>query len=423
MVIKWNFDQPKSEQSVEVGDVMRIKGWVVGKDATPLQLIIKQGKQTAAYALNRPRPDVVKKILQQEPDGNPLLECGFVYDILITGDPVAIGFKIHERNHWLGLLHFEKTRKVLIGRRENLFLDNDTNHCIEQFQGTHLIPRSAITAWGDYIQSLEKLEHEKGLRTVLLVAPGKEFVHSDDFPYVRGTRTPVDEVTELFGGTRRFVYPIAALSKEKDVTYSTGDTHWTDYGAMVGAQAVCEHFGDAFPSDLPPFRLTMRAGDLAKKLVEPVKSPYFLADFSSTDVSLTFINGIHNHGRVHRYENPSSPSSSRMLLFGDSFSVNLAPWLGLCYREVLYIHTAGSIDTEIVDKFKPDILIAQTNTRFLVRAPIVGLHVPTLIMQKIAKMTADEFGKMKKGLATRPESEWKVWALALTEVAEPDAAK
>lgn len=423
MVIKWNLDQPKSEQSVEMGDVMRIKGWVVGKGAAPLQLIIKQGKQTAAVALNRPRPDVVKKILQQEPEGNPFLQCGFVHDIVITGDPVAIGFRLNERDHWLGLLHFEKTSKVLIGRRENLFLDNDTNHCIEQFQGTYPIPRSAIPAWVDYIQSLEKLEHEKGMRAVLLVAPGKEFVHADDFPYVRGARTPVDEVTELFGGTRRLVYPIAALAREKDVTYSTGDTHWTDYGAMVAAQAVCERFGDAVPPDAPPFRLTMRAGDLAKKLAEPVKSPHFLADFSATDVSLTFNNGIHNHGRVHRYENPSSPSTSRVLLFGDSFSVNLTPWLGLCYREVLYIHTAGSIDTDIVEKFRPDILIAQTNTRFLVRAPVVGLHVPTLIRQKLAKMTADEFSRMKKGLVARPESEWKAWALALTEAAELDAAK
>jgi alginate O-acetyltransferase complex protein AlgJ len=373
--------------------------------------------------LNRPRPDVVKKILQQEPEGNPLLQCGFVYDIVITGDPVAVGFKLNERNYWLGLLHFEKNSKVLIGRRENLFLDNDTNHCIEQFQGTYPIPLSAISAWVDYIQLLEKLEHEMGLRTVFLVAPGKEFVHSDDFPYVRGIRTPVDEVMELFGGIRRFIYPIAALAKEKDVTYSTGDTHWTDYGAMVAAQAVCENFGDAFPLNAPPFRLTMRAGDLAKKLAEPVKSPYFIADFSPTDVSLTFSNGIHNHGRVHRYENPSSPSSSRVLLFGDSFSVNLAPWLCLCYREVMYIHTAGSIDTEIVEKFKPDILIAQTNTRFLVRAPIVGLHVPRLIIQKLEKMTVDEFNKMKKGLAARPESEWKVWALALAEVVEPEAAK
>jgi len=423
IVVKWNFDQPKTGQSVNIGDVMRIKGWAIGRDETPLQLVTKQEKKTTAFALDRPRPDVIKKILQQDPEGNPFLKCGFVHDIVITGDSVAIGFRIKERNYWLGLVHFEKNRKVLIGRRENLFLENDTNRCVEQFQGDYPIPNAEVIAWTDYIKALDKLEQGIGSRTAFLVAPGKEFVHSDDFPYIRGARTPVDEVSELFGDTGRFVYPVKELAREKDVTYSTGDTHWTDYGAMVAAQAICKKFGDIFPPVAPPFNLVMRAGDLAKKLPEPVKSPYFLSDFSATDVSLTFNNGIHNHGRIHRYQNPSSPSANRVLLFGDSFSVNLAPWLCLCYSEVLYIHTAASIDMGIIEKFKPDILIAQTNTRFLVRAPVVGLHVEALIKQKLAKMDAEEFTKMKKGLVARPECEWKAWALALTETSETEVDK
>lgn len=422
VIVRWNFDLPKAKQSFESGNKIRIKGWVLTKGNMPVSLILKSSHSTKEYVLNQLRQDVIRKVLHEEPEGHTQQQCGFVYDIEFEGDSMAVGFRLCKRNYWIGNIKLERARKVLLGRNGNLFLDNDTNHCIEQYQGLYKIPDSEILAWDAYIDALSQIENKHSLKTALIIAPGKEFICSEDFPFERGATTPVDEIFEAFSNRQRIVYPLKDLLLESNITYSSGDTHWTDYGALVAARALCASFGHDFSVNIPRFKLVMGHGDLGVKLAIPPSFPFYRADFSETSVALTFANGVHNHGRVYRYENLEALNSSRILLYGDSFSVNLAPWLSLYYREVLYIHTAGSIDMDIVAKFSPDFLIVQTNTRFLIKSPTFELKVDSVITSKLRKMRDDEISKIREKVLAQADSYWKLWTIQLIEESRMTAA-
>jgi len=419
--IKWCLDYPKANQFIRVDDrTIEIRGWILTNDNKPAELLIRSGNSTVRHDLNRTRPDVIEKVLQKPIIGNPQLLCGFSVLVAMESFPLEIGFAIGYKEYWVSRVSLNAVRKVLAGLAGYLFLANDSNRSIDQYEGRTIISDAGLQAWDDYFL---KLSSHRSNNSIFLIAPAKEFVLPECYPYQRAQITPVDQILRRFtkiGGS--IIYPLDDLKIDAHVAYSTGDTHWTDYGALVAATAICNKFGflNPFRENFPSFKLAAASGDLASKISPNKCFPSYLADFSSSKSKISFDNHIPNHGRMYLIENDDSSTDLTAVLFGDSFSNNMSRWLGLVFKRILVMHTAGAVDEKILEREKPDYLIAQSNSRFLINAPSYGIDLERIISDKVRLLSLNERISLTKKICAQSDSVWKEWMAELLKKISTD---
>lgn len=254
--LEWWLDHPKI--GTHIGAVekdIEIRGWVISKESESVSLVLKTANLVSQHKLNRMRPDVINQVLQESPIAHPQLICGFSVSVLLESFPVEIGFTVGSSVHWVTRIEFSPVQKVVAGLSGYLFLANDSNKSIDQYEGKELISDMAMAAWDRYF--LELSSHKKE-NWAFLIAPSKEFIIPECYPYHRAPETPVDQILHRFQALHEnVVHPIKELQINGHVTYSTGDTHWTDYGALIAAKAVCKQLKilNAFSGNLPRFNL------------------------------------------------------------------------------------------------------------------------------------------------------------------------
>lgn len=259
--------------------------------------------------------------------------------------------------------------KVQRGAREHLFLDNDTNRSVEQFTGALLLDEKQRRAWHRYAAAIAGLDSPE-LNCRLLICPAKEEVFQDLYPHRRATVCSLDQVLAICAGPQ-LIFPSDALRRERDSAYSTVDTHWSDFGARIGATEFLRSVGlgaavTELPTDFYPRKVY---GDLGGK-VDGGQIGVFMAlprDYPFSDP--VFDNGIGNHGRVWVYVNDDAIIERTLVIFGDSFSVSLSAILASVFKRVVYCYTAAGLDPEVLEAERPGYVLAQTNQRFIINAP------------------------------------------------------
>jgi hypothetical protein len=413
-ILRWYLDSPKLE-ALQAGpvSVLTIQGWLLAaNDEEPVSLLLRQENSVTKTAFNEARPDVVKKILGVAPQGHSRLTCGFRVDLPLNGENVDIGFEIGSQQHWVQAIERDSLPKALEGKHGHYFLANDSNRSVEQFVGEFLISDIGLNKWDSYLDALAALRDKKGLKFGFLVAPSKEFIFSDYYPYDKGSRTPIVQLQEKFASRGEvLVYPVADLIQLREITYSKGDTHWTDYGALVAVEGLLRTLGIDmnYERSMPKFSLRVAAGDLSSKLVPPRKLPNFHAEFAAANMLPMFDNGIRNHGRIWIYEASNTKTDLTAMVFGDSFSTNTVPWLSMVFKRLVYVHSAASIDQEMIDIENPDVVILQTNSRFLVNAPQARLSTRSVIATKVAELSPEERKALQVHMTRQPQEPYKAW--------------
>ncbi|WP_020654765.1 alginate O-acetyltransferase AlgX-related protein [Massilia niastensis] len=413
LITKWNLDLPKGTESLDKPGMVRIRGWVLTKEAAQVVLLLKSPGSTVREPLNRARPDVIRTVIGGNPEECPQLVCGFDLQIRMDTSPVQLGFEVDGVAHWIRTIKLKKVLKVLQGEKGYLFLANDSNRSVDQFEGNFPITERNLERWDQYFASMVRTKEDRFFRWTLMVAPGKEYLFPEYYPFQRAESTPVDQFRQRFA---RFEHEILCAWDEfeahRELSYPKSDTHWTDYGASIAARQVCQALGlDTQLDDSVRYRLEMRTGDLGSKLNPPVRYPMYVAGFGQTPARLVFDNGITNHGKILAYENTEAPVDARAVLFGDSFSVNMVRWLSLVFRRIVLVHSAASVDPEVLEVENPDYVIAQTNARFVVSPAVFDLDSRNVVREKIGGFSAQERAALEEHISRQPDVAYKGWIL------------
>ena len=275
--------------------------------------------------------------------------------------------------------------KVESGKAGWLFLHNDSNGSVDQYTGRRLLSAAELSAWEKYFNDIQTLSRELDFSWSFFIVPAKEFIFPNYYPFQRAAKTPVDQFLEKFQHIAPIIWPEKELSDERELTYWKGDTHWTDYGAAVGARSILSALGFNRFERLDKVRYVIqpRIGDLGSKLTPPKMHSVALADFDEVPNYKIFDNQIHNHGRIRVFECPTAESQNVCVLFGDSFSVALVPWITPFFRRLVFVHTAGSVDRNILKSERPTHVIFQSNSRFLISPAKSAFLVDDLIKGKL----------------------------------------
>lgn len=407
-VLRWELDYPSPEREPWLNNSGRIvQGWVLLRPEASKQRervrIVAEWQPTfeLSHPLEIARPDVIEQVLQEPAADHPQQRCGFRF---------TVPHRLRHFRLWLALdgerwplrdvrVGDEGAQdgpiKVLAGRKGWLFLDNDTNGSVDQFTGRLCLTAAGLAGWQEYLAGGQTLAERQGIPWALLVAPSKESVMGGRYhPRQEGQGGPMSQVMAL-PEAAAVVYPVAALGALGDEAFIPTDTHWTQRGAMQAALALAERLGlegDPCRALLAKDRYKLRevGGDLGNKLTPRQTSKVPVLTSFSHSRHKTYDNGLPNFGRLLVIEYADALSATTCLIFGSSSSYSMFNYLSRFFRRLVFVHSAGSLDPALIERVRPDFLVAQTNARFVVQVPALAQSLTELIHDKVARLNDEE---------------------------------
>jgi len=160
------------------------------------------------------------------------------------------------------------------------------------------------------------------------------------------------------------------------------DSHWSDYGSLLVANSILQRLAvDPLEFRWIECEPQFIAGDLGSRFGDTVGMqvvrqigcdlPTPRCVFDSGDGSL---NGA-SMGRRVEWECQEARIDASMLVVGNSFSGtglsrnHLVYWFSRLFRRTVFLH-AASIPTDVVDSYRPDIVLFQGLERFMRLVPV-----------------------------------------------------
>lgn len=400
----WALDFPQAGAAVRISERgLYLQGWVLGRDGLDCAEVVvrlrsEEGEQIKTMPFNNARPDVIHRVLGAVPAGHPRLYCGYVAHI----DPVPtrfdLGVNVQGETHWMCEVRLgdeptlqpeAKAHQVIQGTDGWLYLDNDTNRSVDQFTGRLTLDSDCLGRWAAYLDACVRVAGATGARHAVLIAASKEQVMPEHYPHAKGALTVHEQVLGL-SGPQHMVLDTAALLRvreDKIQCFIKTDTHWTDRGAMYVALGLITLLGlDAdearkrWSNDM--YHTVLFAGDLGAKLVPPLSAPTEFLQAPLAASEAVFDNQLPNIGRVLIFDNVAAPWGS-LLLFGASSSYPMLKYLKRVFRRIVFVHSAGNVDTAIVEHECPDFLVMQTTARFMITPPDTAFQLFAAVAHKM----------------------------------------
>jgi hypothetical protein len=284
--------------------------------------------------------------------------------------------------------------KVVRGKRGWLFLANDSNDVMSQHAGTLTLSADEIERWRGCLEGRTEKLAEKGIPYFCLVAPDTHSVYPEMLPdgFVPTQWRPIHKL--LFrlhetGSPAKLIYPLEELVAEKPnrLVYSAFDTHWTAFGALVAYTRLMKDLKTVAPvRELDPaeirFTTRMMPGELRFKLgfdddVEHQQAVFRVSARVLED------NQVPNQGSYVVIECEDAPAT-RCLLFGDSYSLAILPYLAESFGRLVYAHCPWH-DYELIEREQPDVVVSVFAERFLIYVPddAHGATVAALARRKL----------------------------------------
>lgn len=260
------------------------------------------------------------------------------------------------------------------GRMSDLFLAGDSNDSVGQFTENRCLSPSAAAAWENVFSHFPIWKQQFNLEKIgLLIAPAKEEIRREYYPFARAKHTILDDFMARFR-SKDIVFPKWELWGRRDLAYSNTDTHWTDFGATAAALALLRAW--ALPlTGLPgAFQVCQRIGDLGNK-VRPELSSFEISFLPEVRGRIIFDNKVLNQGNIRIYCNKNAEIKEKLLIFGDSFGTNLSESLACCFSHVFYAYQPAGFDPYFVELVKPKYVLLQITQRFLHGHPSTGKSV------------------------------------------------
>lgn len=426
----WALDFPAHERLEDISHPkLKVQGWVLwSKPAKELPelLIAVDSVLVKDELFNTKRPDVIERVLCESVADNPQLCCGFI--VYISVDQLASGFQIGVRadgiETWLAQVDFVEPMKVLEGSEGWLFLDNDSNHSVDQYIGQRLLGAEELNSWCEYLSAVQVLALRTNMRHALVIAPSKEELLPHRYPFNRAQTTVLDQVCALAKPEWNVVNaaPILAAYSSPEACFKKTDTHWTDRGAMLAVMAVLEHLGlDArkaealFATDV--YELRREVGDLGCKMLpaRSAETEFLKAPMPEQDA--VFDNGLPNIGRTLVFENGLAIYPWKMVIFGASSSYPMLKYLKRLFRRLVFVHSAAQVDKAVLSHEQPDFLLLQSNGRFLVQPPNLNFSLTDAVFRKTAEATSVFRVKFLKYIAENNFSEKDSWYVQMVSKA------
>lgn len=289
---------------------------------------------------------------------------------------------------------YEKINKKLIGRVENnsAFMGKDKwlfykgDNSIINFQNINLYSEKELEKIEKNLKLRKEWLNNQGIKYYIFIAPDKNKIYGEYYPsYIQKINQygRAQQLKDFLKSKEiEIVYPIAELleKKKEGLLYYKTDTHWNSYGAFIGYQELMKKIKKDFSNitilDMKNCMLTEKnynGGDLAGmlnvdlKLYQDIMYKEFIYDYTYKYLKNEGRNGVI----------VKSKKSLKVLMFRDSFTSAMEPYISESFGDVEYIwdHNFNNYQNKIITE-KPDIVIHEIVERYI---DVLKINSPVLI--------------------------------------------
>ena len=289
------------------------------------------------------------------------------------------------RPHLIGVLNRMRmlvgvsgSNRVIVGRDGWLFFDDDTH--LGASRGDPPMSAPETRAWLSTLAGRTEYLRARGIPYLVVAAPVKETIYPQFGPaWFHGPsgKRPTVRLSRLAAqsGAGQVLYlhdVVAKATLGGEKTFSRHDTHWTGYGAYAGYAALVGRLhalgltDDAKP--LSAFSLDLgrdkhRPRDLALMLGV---SSFVRIDFPHIDnpageahARITFLTSKEDW-TAPQVVDTGEVGKPTLLMTRDSFSNEILPLLFPHFSRIVLAHNQdGAWRPDLIDKFKPDVVILE----------------------------------------------------------------
>jgi SAM-dependent methyltransferase len=283
---------------------------------------------------------------------------------------------------------------AVIGKRGYVFLVEGSNDTVKAFRGELRLPAGWLREWRALLAERRDLCAARGWQSAFVVIPDKLALYGDCFDGDLSARAP-RPVQRLLADGLPILYPAEALlgARETGEVCLRTDTHLTPWGNEVLARAVLAELGCSAEllGDAPLFDgADLWSGDLAIRfepwlgefVERPTERPAWTTvrdDLSEghwigEDVAARVI------GTIQVYRRADAPDQRKIVVFGDSYSVDMPHYHGLswylahAFAEVHFVWVPFGWDSDYVERVGAELIICEIAERFIVRVPPRDAH-------------------------------------------------
>jgi hypothetical protein len=286
-----------------------------------------------------------------------------------------IGWQAIVRVKWLGV---SSSKQVILGRDGWLFQPPYDNS-LDSYRGPRPFTPEQLAQWQRVLETRRNWLAERGIRYLFVIAPEKHTVYPEYVPDAFRRMQQVSRLDQLVRYMKeRSDVEILDLrqalfeAKSRERLYHRTDSHWNEYGAFVGYQRITSELRKFSPqirplaeSDFELVREQSNEMDLAAQLgLDDVLTEENLR-LRPRRPSLEF---RLNPDIKYVVSEDKQNGLPRLVMFRDSFSNNLIPFLDQNFSRAVYVWNYG-FDTHLIETERPAFVIQEIVERYLLNDP------------------------------------------------------
>ena len=265
--------------------------------------------------------------------------------------------------------------KVLVGRDGWLFYKADNG--INNYRNIDLFTEEELKKIAKYLSDIDGWSKKNGKKFYYMICPDKNKIYGEYFANVHKDNPDTkSRAFQLISYLKRYtqvsvIYPYDVLIKNKNKTllYWKNDTHWTELGGYYGYVTLMKEINTTFSVDIKKYdKLVSRyypKGDLNKMypiFPEDISTKYLVPNFIDTAKCDSNYRD-RKDTRCYNHE-----GTKKIVLFRDSFTSRMAPYLNSTFREVFYFWRYDIHESDLPFlKEHSDVIVLAHVERFIVK--------------------------------------------------------
>lgn len=255
------------------------------------------------------------------------------------------------------------------------------------------------------IKTIQDYYESKNCTFIATVAPNKSSLYSQNMPYYlkNGNSENKIRIKNVFEEAGVNYVDLFDLFESRDeILYFDKDSHWNDKGAALVADELCKALSDESENFFSRDMLERQdfVGDIEAMLntIDPDKSTnYYVKDINDEQnrkgASWNFIYGQEvEDGEIDTTSNYTNAKSKTLLMYRDSFSNNLLPFLATNYKNATFTKmipyaTYSGADSVILERSERQLKYLCEQAPLFESAEVIELNIP----EESTKLPDDEF--------------------------------
>jgi alginate O-acetyltransferase complex protein AlgJ len=280
----------------------------------------------------------------------------------------------------VNVLGVSSSRQVILGKEGWLF-QPPYDSSLETYRGARPLTPEQLAQWRHILETRCAWLAARGIPYLFVIAPDKHSVYPEYMPDAMARSSHESRLDQFLAFMKAHsdvavldLRPALREAKGRARLYHRTDTHWNDYGAFVGYQVIIRELGKLDPrlqpmaqSDFEIYSEQTSGLDLAAMLgVDDVTTEDYIR-MRSRKFSIES-SGYTSNTLPRLVSERKEQNLPRVVMFRDSFSNYLVPFLNQHFSRAVYVWNNG-FDPRLVETERPDFVVQEIVERALLVEP------------------------------------------------------